>query len=463
MTLGRRFLWMSILLAVSALPIFRDDFLFSDDYYWFDIQHSRPFAAEREATQMNISNGRPLHNIAFIAMHPLLAERSGWLVARGLGVLVLIGCMALLSKVLRRRFDDERADWLALLIMLLPGFVLFAFWLIGVPCLIADAAAIAAFALVLRGRVVVPVALMVAALSAYQPHAMLFFALVAFWLAYTDDLSWRSVARPFAVGLGAMVIYFPFAHLLVKLYDYGVPGRGEVVIEPVKKLLWLGRDALPFSAKMWSIVAPEHVALALLCGVFATAAIFGRHRLNLKRIALVVAALVLTMLPHLVVRETVIRWRVVLPLSVGLVLVWAVLARFDRWPKPAFIALTLCALLLRTYELETYGVAPERAQIAAAASALHGQKRAFVVRPTIDDPICVTRVSNDEFTAPSSQHDFAAAGIVRTASLVAGLPMPELVLHDNDIGRAPKDAAVLDLRHMPCGQKTKLSSRVVAH
>ena len=248
MLMRRQFLWVAVLLAVSALPIFHDDFLFSDDYYWFDIQHSRPFSVDREATQMNI----------------------------------------------------------------------------------ADAAAIAAFALVLRGRIIAPLLLMVAALSTYQPHAMIYFALVAFWLAYTPDLSLRAIARPFGVGFGSLVLYFPFAKSLVKLYDSGAPARGELVIAPLEKLRWFAEGALPFSAKLWSIILSGKIAGALMAAAFLTAIVLGRNRLNLRRVLLVCAALVLTMLPHLVVRETVTRWRVVLPLSVGILLVWAVRAREVR-------------------------------------------------------------------------------------------------------------------------------------
>jgi hypothetical protein len=446
-----RFWPVAALLVVSALPIFRDDFLFSDDYYWYDIQHSRPYAADREATQMNISNGRPVHNVFFLAMQPLLEERAGFIPARAIGVAALVVCLALLARLLRRRYDPARANWLALWIMLLPGFVLFAFWLIGVPCLIADMLALVAFIAITRegkANAVAATLSLVIALAAYQPHAMLYFGLVAFWLAYTDDLSLRTVSRPFIAGFAALIVYFPCAQLLMRLYDYGAPGRGEVVIEPLKKLVWLGKDALPFAAKTWSIIGPERPALVIVGFLFLVPAILRQQRPNIWRVALVICALVLTLLPHLVVRETVVRWRVVLPLSVGLVLVWSVVARLERWPLHVLAGVVLLTLVARTFELEHYGVAPERAQVAAVARLLHDQAAAYVVRPTADDAVCVTRVSNDEFTAPSSQHDFVAAGLVRLGAEVGHTRVPPTVTHDNDLGKAPPGAVVLDMRHL---------------
>jgi hypothetical protein len=59
------------LIVLSGVPALRADFLFSDDYYWFDIQHSRPSAAAWEATMMSVMNGRP-HGLLFIASFPAM-------------------------------------------------------------------------------------------------------------------------------------------------------------------------------------------------------------------------------------------------------------------------------------------------------------------------------------------------------------------------------------------------------
>jgi hypothetical protein len=165
----------------------------------------------------------------------------------------------------------------------------------------------------------------------------------------------------------------------------------------------------------------------------------------------------MTVLPHLSVRETVTRFRTLLPLSVLIALL--LMAAIVEWAKPqrraqmnrAAIAwigpgAVVCLVLVCARELWQLAVVPERALLIQAAQELvrADSSRSFmpaaraqaqpstyfeelvleVVRAGPNDSACAPRLSDDEFTAPSSQHEFAVRGILRLARELTRRPGP---------------------------------------
>lgn len=442
----------ALCIVAAVAPTLRDDYLFSDDYYWYDIQHSRPSAAVWEATMMTVMNGRPLHGLLLIASLPLLAQRTGWLVLRACGVGLLWLLAWSLSRALRRLWGEVLADWAATALAVLPGFVLFSYWLVAMPCLVAAALGALAVELALRAGTrtrasALSVVLLGLALSAYQPFALVYFALLGLYAA----LGWR-VGRAFGLGVGAVGSYYLLARACITLFGFDIAKRGELVFAPVSKAYWLLRSALPFASKLWWIGMPSGVAAPGLCALIGWGFYCARRArygaaLCMRRGVAIAACGAMTVLPHLAVRETVSRFRTLLPLSMLIALL--LMAALIAWARPRMRALApggvsallgpsalALFMLVRASELWHLAVVPERALLIQAASELtraragrlHGPRvdetqivhiadlALDVVRAGPDDIACVPRLSDDEFTAPSSQHDFAVRGIVRLAS-----------------------------------------------
>ncbi|HKU41060.1 MAG TPA: hypothetical protein VJR89_23015 [Polyangiales bacterium] len=437
----------SILLA--GLPALRADFLFSDDYYWFDIQHSRPEAAAWEATMMTVMNGRPLHGLLFIASFPAVATPAAWIALRVLGLLLLAFTGWSLARTLRRVWEPREADWIATALAVLPGFVLFSFWLIAMPCLLAAACGVFALELELDAerrawrRHAAAAGLLMLGLFNYQPFALIYFSLLGLFA-----LLGRFSPRAFWFGVVVTGVYFVLARLLIAAFGFDIAARGELSFQPLEKLRWLFGSALPFASKLWSIALPSAVGLAVLLATAAVSVL--RARLAWRELARrsfwFLACAALCVLPHLSVRETVSRWRTLLPLSLLFALAWFAALGLRRWPKPALPALVLGLLALHAFELQRYGVLPERALVLQAQQQLRAAgPEVFVLRATERDAACGPRLSDDEYTAPSSQRDYAVSGLVRLASELEGLPMPEVTQGD-DLERAA--APSIDLRHV---------------
>jgi len=468
-----------VLLGFSSLPELTDPFLFSDDYYWFDIQHSRPWDASWEVEMMTVMNGRPLHGVLWVASFPWLAVPYGWIALRMLGIASLLLTVWVLARALRRVWDAATADWVATAVMALPGFTLFTFWVITVPNMLAATCGVIAAELALEGswkRRLAGAAVLMLGLANYQPFALVYFALLAL-IALTGELA----IGAYAVGIAAIGVYYVFTRLSITWFELDMAGRGELAFRPLEKARWLATSALPFASKLWSIALPPAIGLAALAALAAACSYRLRHRLAgaWRRVAFVAVAGATTILPHLSVRETATRWRTLLPLSVLLALLVFAALQVRRWPRPMLAGVVVALLLLRAYELERFGVAPERAMLMQAAAELtrirgappprtvtppgetslsaatdpNAIRSVFVLRPGRDAEACAPRFSDDEFTAPSSQHDFATLGIVRAASLRAGVPMPTEITHGTLAAEAHAAARagvpVIDLRVIP--------------
>ncbi len=474
-----RQLTCAVLLGLSSLPELTEQFLFSDDYYWFDIQHSRPWDASWEVEMMTVMNGRPIHGVLWVASFPWLAVPHGWIALRVLGVLSLLLTAWVLARALRRVWDAATADWVATAVMALPGFTLFTFWVITVPNMLAATCGVIAAELALESswkRRLAGAAVLMLGLANYQPFALVYFALLAL-VALGGELA----IGAYAVGVVAIGVYYVFTRLSIAWFEFDMAGRGELAFRPVEKARWLATSALPFASKLWSIALPPAIGLAAVAALAAAWSYRLRNELARawRQVAFIVVAGATTILPHLSVRETATRWRTLLPLSVLLALFVFAGLQVRRWPRPVLAAVVIALLLLRAYELERFGVVPERAMLMQAAAELARIRGApptpavtapgetslsaatdptaipsvFVLRPERDAEACAPRLSDDEFTAPSSQHDFATAGIVRAASLRAGVPVPAEITHGT---RAAEAAAairagvpVIDLRVIP--------------
>jgi hypothetical protein len=476
----------ALFIVVAVAPTLRDDFLFSDDYYWYDIQHSRPSAAAWEATMMTVMNGRPLHGVLLIASLPLLAQRTGWLVLRACGV-VLLWCLAwALARALRRFWSEALADWAATALAVLPGFALFSYWLVAMPCLVAAALGALAFELALhsgrRARALGCI-LLALALSAYQPFALVYFALLGLYAALGGP--GHAGRRAFGSGVAAVGGYYLLARACITSFGFDIAKRGELVFAPVLKAHWLLGSALPFAGKLWWIGMPVGVAGVGLCALFVWglyAARRARHgaQVCVSRGLGMAACAAMTVLPHLSVRETVSRFRTLLPLSVLIALL--LMAALIEWARPHLRSLAprgpstligpgalACFMLFRANELWHLAVVPERALLIQAASELtraravrsHGplveETRLVhiedfsldVVRAGPDDIACVPRLSDDEFTAPSSQHDFAVRGIVRLASeLTPGSASVESLTDRKPLPPSAANYVRIDLRRV---------------
>lgn len=443
------------LLLLSELPTLRDDYLFSDDYYWFDIQYSRPAAATWEAVMMTVMNGRPVHGLLLLATLPLLEQRATWLVLHGMGVGLLLLLAWSLSRALRDVWSEATADWVATALATLPGFVLFSYWLIAMPCLVAASAGVLACSAALsdtkRSRVAAVLWLMFG-LATYQPFALGYFALLGLYAALG-----RAPRSAFGWGVATVFVYYLLARLSIAAFGFEIAARGELLFAPLAKLRWLLDSALPFAAKLWWSALPP-VICGLGLGVLALFLLWCSRadpREAWRRAGWVAACAFMTVLPHLSVRETATRFRTLVPLSLLIaLLLCAALARIvpSRWRERLPIAVA-CLLFGRALELQRWAVLPERALVLSAAHALQALQpqlatsaaRLYVTRAGPEDRACGPRLSDDELGAPSSEHDFAVMGIVRLASSLRALPMPRLVQAASwPAARAP----VLDLRHV---------------
>jgi hypothetical protein len=467
-----RYLACAALISASSLPTLRRDYLFSDDYYWYDIQHTRPAAAAWEATMMAVMNGRPVHGLLFIASFPLLAERATWLVLRVLGV-ALLGLTAwVLSRALRRLWPEPTADWIATAAVALPGFALFSFWLIGMPCLLAAVCGAWAFVLALdaiehernarsaRWRMVGAAAVLMLGLANYQPFALSYFSLLGLFAAF-GQISFAL----FALGVASVGIYFVLARLCILAFHFDVAQRGELTFAPLAKVRWFLESALPFASKLWWIALPT-AAAAVAMVLFAGWALRETRRRSeqglrawavtvLVRGLFIAACGLMTALPHLAVRETVTRFRTLLPLSLLFaLLVAAAVVEFCHPRVRALLpVLVACLFVSRGIDLHYLGVLPERALVLQAATALRQARTdapdlssIYVVRAGAEDHACATRLSDDEFTAPSSQHDFAIGGIVRLASVLSQLPVPRVT--QGTVPTSASAVAKIDLRQV---------------
>ena len=496
---GRAPLWAArarvaicaLFILAAVAPTLRDDYLFSDDYYWYDIEHSRPSAAVWEATMMTVMNGRPVHGALLIASLPLLAQRGGWLVLRACGVVLLWLLAWALSRALRKLWGEALAAWMATALTVLPGFALFSYWLVAMPCLVAAALGACALELALRPRparwaYVLSVVLLVLGLSAYQPFALVYFALLGVYAA-----SGFASRRAFALGVVAVASYYMLARLCITLFGFEIAKRGELVFAPLLKARWLLVSALPFAGKLWWIGLPSHVAWFGLCaligwGLYSVRCARSQAARCVRRGVWVVACGAMTVLPHLAVRETVTRFRTLLPLSVLIALL--LMAAMIAGARPRLRSLAsgvitpsavACLMLAQASDLWHLAVVPERALLIQAASELAllrgsrppgagsrcvaaEQARIVhvteldldVVRAGPDAIACTPRLSDDEFAAPSSQHDFAVRGILRLArELIPGskpdsLSMESLTGHELLQPSAAGGGLRIDLRRV---------------
>jgi hypothetical protein len=114
---------------------------------------------------------------------------------------------------------------------------------------------------------------------------------------------------------------------------------------------------------------------------------------------------------------------------------------------------------LHAFELQRYGVLPERAIVLQAQQQLPAAgPEVFVLRAGEHDAACVPRLSEDEFTAPSSQRDYAVSGLVRLASEIEGLPMPHVTQGDQLEAAATPG---VDLRHFDAQVCTRAADSVL--
>jgi hypothetical protein len=287
--------WPTLVVAIvvtAYLPLLVATYGFSDDYFV-----TRAFQQDRSTVvRAELGNARPVMVALHWAASLFVDDVSG---LRWLRLLSILGLAALGVRIATLAQQAGRSTAvsfaLGLGVVVLPPAQVAASWSIMWVVPVAALAAVQAAAMADRGRVAVPILLLVGAMLTYQPAAM------CYWLplviAVDRARSSRDVARHAAVlattaVTGGLVWFFSRGLALTE-------GRSQLTHDPLGQAEWFLTYVLPRALSPAPISTPPLVTLALFA--FLMGGIALAERRDPRRLAFLLAVIPATYATSLIV------------------------------------------------------------------------------------------------------------------------------------------------------------------
>ena len=372
---------IGVVLLCVYYPVLSFDYLYHDDWIHF-AGGRRPACSASPMYGWSMVTGRPLGQYVICGLFGVFNRTDKAWRAR-LIILVAIAVFAFLQSRFFRTLGIGviGAICLALGTSLLPGMLVFGYWITAgsiVFSLVASVAAVLLTEAVLRSEkgVAVQLALAVGAITCqttalliYQTQAMYFWTLTAVMLATRLPQGLRSTVRPLAAYIVAgaaptvgYFIWFRYLSGFAPLLEARDPGRGAVFQDVAGGARWFLGAALPRASLLWFFDFPRGIglgvlALFVLSLVLVTARLWSMTRQNDRTSSLLSAAYplvivtfgLLSFLPMLVTSFRLEVFRSLIPLSALLYLIGAIhlgmILRADRWPPIAKLGIAAGFLL----------------------------------------------------------------------------------------------------------------------
>jgi len=360
---------IGIVLLTVYYPVFRFDYLYHDDWVHFNAGRGTDCRTS-PMYRWSIVTGRPLDQYVLCGLFRAFDSVDHAWRAR----LINVGGIATFAFLQFLYFEALGLGWttavsLAIGASLLPGLLIFGYWITAgsiVFSLVASVAAVlltdasirpersfAARAALLAGAC----ALQVSALLIYQTQAMYFWTLTAVMLATHLPTGLRHALRPLAAYVlagaaptGAYFIWFRYLSGFAPVLEAADPQRGAVFQDPMGAAQWFLAAALPRASLLWFFDFPHGIGLAvqvafLLSLVMIATRVWLIARRQRDRMATVLCSIypllivclgLLAFLPMLVTSFRLEVFRSLIPLSALLFLAGtihsAMILRTDRWP-----------------------------------------------------------------------------------------------------------------------------------
>jgi len=368
-----------LVLLLAYCPTFFRPYAFVDDYFWLDLSHHDPADVFRRLAVQ----GRPLNGLIlrFVFQQATAISSLTWIRGITLAGLADMGWMLYLAM----RFNGWRrstALLAAAMACCLPGIQVHAAWATSVPVplsgiLACKAAILAAWAQDrIRRRwpmLIVASLLVFAAMTIYQPTAMLFWPVVALDLLRRECQT-RAALKRFAVyfavaSVGFFLAWLVLRHYLAVIPQRYSPQRDSFTHDPLKKLSWFIHHPLVDSMNLFLIWPWRAVAIAV--ELIIVAGLAKKYRRDLLKVLIALALLPLSYLPNLVVEESWASYRTQVALSwTALILLFIALSAFRPrgkwWDKFSNLSPSIAlfaAMGLSAYHVLRFFVVPQSQEL----------------------------------------------------------------------------------------------------
>jgi len=491
------------------IPVATVPYAQTDDYalLWMAISGRSDPQVGRSIFDANAVQGRPLQGLLDSWLFSAAGSIDNLRFLRVLAVVAIAAFGVLLHWTLvRSGFRSAFAALIAVLICSLPAFQVYGAWavLFSTPCaaiLAGGASLVAATAIVLprrlmRNRLVLSTAMLLAALLIYQPTAMFFWVFLAIAVIAARHET-RIVKRVVWAHLGVAGVAFAFAWAITKLAIHLIgantpnAARTTLVHDFGAKLRWfLGwrsthESGLSFHDPLYgSLSLFELTPSRWLSGLVAIVAIVGilalllRERLSIPLYGGIALLLVpLSFLPSLVVAENSPTYRVQAALT-ALIALYFVVGAYGLWVvvrdwlRPrlsrqeligvgflatgAAVAFVAASAFSATRNVTTLFAVPQTTELRLVRSQLARvpagtQRLAFV--QTGNDQGMTSFISVDEFGVPSSARvwvprPFALLILHEQGKLSVDQPEPVVDILPPTASTYPKSEPVIDVREL---------------
>ncbi len=375
---------LGIVLLCVYYPVFHFDYLYHDDWILFNTRASPPGAGMDDWSRIG---GRPLEEYLLWALfRPFETVEETW--AARLVIVSGIAAFALLQLIYFQALGIRRttAVCLALGTSVLPGMLVFAYWITAgslIFSLLASAAAALLTEAALRPEKMLArraallagaCAFQIAALLIYQTEAMYFWTLTAVMVATKLSGDPRAAVRSLTgymlVGVAPMAGYFIWFKYLSGYAPVLLakdPLRGTMFSGLGANAEWFFNAALPRAGALWFFQLPRTFGMAVLLVfvlslILFSARLWWRARRRGDRTGsflcaaypLVIVALgCCAFAPMLVTSYRFESFRSLVPLSALIFLSGAIhlgiLLQADRWPAPIQLCVAAAFVLGVSY------------------------------------------------------------------------------------------------------------------
>lgn len=367
------------LFIAAYLPVIVGSFGFLDDY---TILAEAMRHQMSDVIQQSTSYGRPLYALLMQLAMPQIHGVAGLNILRTGGVLgIAVLALMLCRHVSRARLPPSVSLALPAALGLMPPFQVYAAWAITAVLPLAGVLGGLAFAVLggspeaarplSRLRPLVALALLAAALSIYQPAAMVFWVFAAITLIGRDGpINWRRLAVAAGVMAAALAADFALSKLAPQLlwHSGAAVARTALVKDFGGKLVWFVSEPLRDALNLPFIQPRTIVAAGVACFTAVGLWLYWPGSIKARSARLLVAAALVpaTYLPNLLVAENWASYRTQVALT-SLLLVYAALAFVGwlrvfhkaAWLPAVMAAMTALCVLLANRNVMLYFVIPQ--------------------------------------------------------------------------------------------------------
>ncbi|HEY9682429.1 MAG TPA: hypothetical protein V6C86_12685 [Oculatellaceae cyanobacterium] len=427
------FLASLVCLAAVYLPLLQYQFGFNDDYFALYERLRNTDWITTMTTQFMLQ-ARPCEALVYIPQVAFLNHIKDFVFVRGLGIVYLAGlATCFYSAFLSVRWSRWQAFAASICLCCVPSFQVILSWITALQFVVPGMLAFGAWHVLRRnpetyvGKILkycLSFLLMSAAVTIYQPAAMLFWVFVAIGLSDLESPAQeRLLFLLDAVTVAAAAYALDFAVFQWAKLHFGtsglLPGRAGLCTDVIGKAKWFLRNPLVDSLNFFRL--QNSLSFAMRSAGFIAFGLLLYIRGNFKylgaSLAVALALIPLSYLPNLLISESLSFYRTQIALMC-LVTLYAMLAvkgylktflcRGRAFTLIALSSAVLFGLVAYSNVLDYFAV-PQSLELASLRQQAKGdfgpdlaQKPNFLTREdTLAPAICY-----DEFGMPSSAQEF---------------------------------------------------------